>query len=213
MNPRIKMALIERRNQGSGTYRAGRDGRFTRVYPGMEEGVPESRFRDSRGREHYDNGRYAPMKDSYPDWDDGSGMDTPHVPPVYGRHMNEEKEGQSHPKNVIGFTSRNAGKPEEPMSYDEGMAWVKAMKNADGTTGAHWTIEQTNQAMEQQKINCDELDFYITMNMMYSDYCKVAKKFNCSTVEFYACMAKAFLEDKDAQGDKLSRYYEYIAKH
>ena len=34
-----------------------------------------------------------------------------------------------------------------------------------------------------------------------------------SKIEFYADMAKAFLDDKDAQPDKLARYYEYIVKH
>lgn len=29
---------------------------------------------------------------------------------------------------------------------------------------------------------------------------------------FYACMAEAFLDDKDAQPDKLARYYQYIVK-
>lgn len=51
---------------------------------------PESRFRDSRGREHYDNGRYAPARSEY---DGYSGVDygymgyhtPPYVPPVYER--------------------------------------------------------------------------------------------------------------------------------
>ena len=51
------------------------------------------------------------------------------------------------------------------------------------------------------------------MNMIYSDYCVVAEKLGTSTAEFYAGMAKAFLDDKDAQPDKLGRYYEYIVEH
>ena len=50
------------------------------------------------------------------------------------------------------------------------------------------------------------------MNMMYSDYCKAAEKVNANSVDFYAYMARAFLEDKDAQPDKLERYYRCIAK-
>ncbi len=49
--------------------------------------------------------------------------------------------------------------------------------------------------------------------MIYSDYCAVAEKLGTSTAEFYACMAKAFLDDKDARPEKLARYYEYITKH
>ena len=44
----------------------------------------------------------------------------------------------------------------------------------------------------------------------YSDYYKVAKKFNVNNTEFYADLAEAFLRDKDAADDKLMRYYEYV---
>ena len=47
--------------------------------------------------------------------------------------------------------------------------------------------------------------------MMYSDYCKVAEKLNVNIVDFCACMAKAFLDDKDAKPDKVARYWEYVA--
>ena len=86
------------------------------------------------------------------------------------------------------------------------------MQNEDGTSGPHWSMEQTEQARKQRGIDCDPLEFYVTMNMMYSDYCKAAEKVNASSVDFYAYMARAFLEDKDAQPDKLERYYRCIAK-
>ena len=45
------------------------------------------------------------------------------------------------------------------------------------------------------------------MNMMYSDYCRVAEKVGASSLDFYAYMAKAFLDDRDAAPNKLARYY------
>ena len=51
------------------------------------------------------------------------------------------------------------------------------------------------------------------MNMVYSDYSKVAKKLNVSNIDFYAEIAKAFLDDQDAAPDKLARYYEFVVKH
>ncbi|MDY4223633.1 MAG: hypothetical protein SOX75_03020 [Candidatus Limivicinus sp.] len=48
------------------------------------------------------------------------------------------------------------------------------------------------------------------MNMLYSDYFKVAKKFIVNNTEFYANLAEAFLCDKDAADDKLIRYYECV---
>ena len=87
------------------------------------------------------------------------------------------------------------------------------MKNADGTTGPHWTMEKTEEARAQRGINCDALEFWVAMNMIYSDYAKVAEKVNANSMDFYVYMAKAFLEDKDARnqgGEKLAKYYEYV---
>lgn len=51
---------------------------------------------------------------------------------------------------------------------------------------------------------------------MHSGYCKAAKKLGVNTVDLYACMAKASLNDKDAVGggaEKLAQYYEHIVQH
>ena len=252
-------------NEKSGTRIVRRDGTSYPVYPstprmdydlerrylpryGYDEDDMESRFRDRRGREHYDNGRYAPMRGAYSnDLDDTySGYPIyPTVPPIYTGY---DRSGDTHdypdgrPAMRIGFItpeedhSRYGSRVDvprmhedeyrrsemskgwaeamepEPMTKDTAMEWVKRMKNEDGTTGPHWTMEQTRQVMDQYNIQCDEIEFFVAMNMMYSDYCKVAKKHNCSTIEFYTGMAKAFLDDKDAYPEKLVRYYECIVK-
>lgn len=50
------------------------------------------------------------------------------------------------------------------------------------------------------------------MNMMYSDYCEVARHYGVDIPEFYGSLAKAFLLDKDGPkpGKKLAEYYEHI---
>lgn len=246
MNRRVKQAMMARRdkarrygsmeyiepyNEHSGSFRVSPDGTRYPVYPGME--WPDMRFRDRTGREHYDNGRFAPTNSvGYP-----YTPYNPIVPPVYERDGREHREYT--PMNKIGFVvpkeddmgrykgnemgyqsseqypgyAQYTSDAVAPMSSGTAVEWVNRMKNADGTTGAHFTMEQVRQFMEQQKIQCDELEFYVAINMMYSDYCKVAKRHNCNTMEFYGGMAKAFLDDKDAQPEKLTRYYEYIAKH
>lgn len=91
--------------------------------------------------------------------------------------------------------------------------WVHGMKNTDGTTGPHWTMEKTEEIRAQRGFNCEPLAFWVAMNMIYSDYAKVAEKFNANSIDFYAYMAKAFLEDKDTRnqgGEKLARYYKYV---
>lgn len=249
---------------------AGRDG-SRQDYERRGSSV-ESRFRDRQGREHYDNGRFAPMNEGgmwvdgrYPGgWDgqDGGRMGLPaggvpysqypihmpYIPPVY--QNNQEKEGWR-PMNKIGFNvsgemdrippefdreyrmdaghrgmdeaayrrggdrmgGHGSGTGGTRFSKEMAHEWVQGMRNADGTTGPHWTMEKTEEARAQRGINCDPLAFWVAMNMIYSDYSKVAEKVNANSMDFYVYMAKAFLEDKDARnqgGEKLARYYEYV---
>lgn len=101
----------------------------------------------------------------------------------------------------------------DKLTMQQAGTWVNSMKNADGSVGAHWTMEQTEQFRAQRGIDCSPVDFWVTMNMMYSDYCKAAKKNNTSTVDFFVDMAKAFLDDADARPGKLTLYYRYVSEH
>ena len=97
------------------------------------------------------------------------------------------------------------------------MQWAERMKNADGSTGPHWTMEQTTAIADSMGIPEHEIPRWawgVTMNMMYSDYYPVAVEFGLNRPEFYAALAKAFLLDKDGPGPerKLMEYYENIAK-
>ena len=90
--------------------------------------------------------------------------------------------------------------------------WVGSMKNADGSTGEHWTFEQTSQVMKQRNMECSPIEFYATMNMLWSDYGKIAEKFGVSNIDYWAEMSRAFLMDRDAVHNKLAHYYECIAQ-
>lgn len=90
--------------------------------------------------------------------------------------------------------------------------WSSKLENADGSKGAHWTKEQTNSVMRSYGYDCDEDEFNMAMNMMFSDYCEVANNLGNDMVQFCASMAKAFLDDKDAKDDKLHSYYKCIVK-
>ncbi len=93
------------------------------------------------------------------------------------------------------------------------MHWAEHMQNADGSTGPHWPVAQTTAVMVSRGYHYDPAVWYAAMNMVYSDYFSVAKKHGVNTVEFYADMAEAFLDDKDAGSpeEKISAYYHYIA--
>lgn len=117
------------------------------------------------------------------------------------------------------FKGRFGGNKEQmPIHMTRNMAeeWTLHMKNADGSKGAHWNIDQVKQLQEQKKElqGFDLPDVYAAINMLYSDYCEVAKKFNVNNIDFYVCMAKAWLDDEDAKAGeaKTALYYEYIAK-
>lgn len=101
--------------------------------------------------------------------------------------------------------------PRQHLTHDEAEEWCDSMVNADGTKGCHWTLEQTQDVAKQRNITCDPNDFWAVMNMMYSDYCQVAKRQSVDTPGFYADMAKAFLEDADAADGKAYLYWDCIA--
>lgn len=222
----------------------------------------DDRFRDRRGREHYDNGRFAPRNEydvedrhrdsrgrfirseyepygNYP-YDAYPSMHHPRVPPIYENEYRREQR----PMNKIGFSIGGEMEKmprefdrtyrEDEMAYRHGgermmgygashgnmkftreMAeeWTKNMENADKTHGAHWTMEQTKQVLAQRKLECDPIEFYAILNAMYSDYSDVAKKHGVNNMDFYADLAKAWLNDKDSVEDKAAAYFEYVVKH
>lgn len=243
----------------------GRRGDYTRAeYGGMQNGghEMESRFRDRRGREHYDNGRYAPQNT----YNEGGGMQTEMRTTSGGmenrggqrstRDGRFRAEGghemrsaydddEEYRMNTIGFGNRDypepvyqqggaridnggsremehrSGKKEHGGAYAEDMKltpelakeWTARMKNGDGTTGAHWPMDQVKQLMQQRGINADPAEFFAVLNAVYSDYYTVAKKHNVHNIDFYIDIAKAWIDDKDAVPDKAAAYYEYVVKH
>lgn len=101
---------------------------------------------------------------------------------------------------------------EGEMDEDTAEEWMESLENEDGTKGPHWKMEQTERLMEQRGIECDPVEFWCAINIMYSDYSKVARAHGVNKVEFYADLAKAFLKDKDAVDGKLMVYYECVVK-
>lgn len=95
--------------------------------------------------------------------------------------------------------------------------WKHMLVNADGTEGAHYEMHQIIPVAEKLKIKFDEFDekeFCMAVNMMYSDYCTVAKKYIAPDKElsFFAELAKHFLEDEDGPEapEKLALYFHCI---
>ena len=106
----------------------------------------------------------------------------------------------------------HAGSNGEPFDRKKAHEWVKKMKNADGSTGPHYKIEQSEQLRQMYCMECDKWEFYVAINMMYSDYCEVARQMGLDRSEYYANMAKAFLCDEDAGENKLQKYFTKVVK-
>ena len=90
-----------------------------------------------------------------------------------------------------------------PLTESQAKEYVSHMQNKDGSTGEHWTLEQVKAFVQSHSeySSLNVLDFYVAINMMYSDYYKAAY-----TTDNYAALAKDFIGDKDAPKNKVVRY-------
>jgi len=169
----------------------------------------ESRFRDRRGREHYDNGRYAPMRGEYDGgYDDRTrGMNTIGFE-ARGGYRNEMRMGGGSRADY-----KMGGAMADGFSREDAEKWVRSMKNADGTKGEHWNFDQVEQVIRQRRLKVDPVDMYIALNATYSDLSKFFQKHGINTMDAYVDFAKMFwLEDEDAVDDKMAAYYMYVVK-
>lgn len=103
----------------------------------------------------------------------------------------------------------------KPFDKETAMQWVDSMEDKDGVKGGAYTWHQAQQYGRNMGITGEErlVEFYAAMNAMHSDFWPAAKKFGVDKPEFYAVMAKCFIEDPDAVEDKVKMYYECIVKH
>lgn len=92
---------------------------------------------------------------------------------------------------------------------------VMKMENEDGTRGQHWSLEETSALASQYGISLsgkfNRYDWYVALNMVYSDYYKVLLNITGSNnVKHYVEFAKAWLNDKDIDEGKMWYYYQYV---
>lgn len=103
---------------------------------------------------------------------------------------------------------------EMKLTKEDMHRWKQKMQNADGTRGEHFDMQQIMHVAEKLGIKMndfDEKELCLAVNMMYSDYCKVVKKYVSAEKELmmYVELAKAFLDDADGPkpAEKLALYY------
>lgn len=120
------------------------------------------------------------------------------------------------PRKETSSDYSSASKSSEPVHLTSEMAheWVNHMENADGTTGAHWPLDQTKRIQAEREIGGDPLKFWVAMNATYSDLCQFFVKHGISNMNAYVDYVLAFwLDDQDAVPNKLAAYYESVVEH
>lgn len=209
-------------------YGYGGDGSRMGDYDRYDD-MPEMRRRGSDGRYmrgDYDRQMTGGMNPNMYSGDrmigfDRDGMNwTRRMSSDWDRPMNYSGMSEDMPSSNMGniyatgaiWTSPSNGGMMQPVTEVTAQKWVREFRNADGTTGPHFKMDQAEQYRNANCPECDRWEFYVAMNMMYSDYYETAKKFGADRPEFYACMAKAFLNDPDAGDHKLSKYMECVAR-
>lgn len=111
--------------------------------------------------------------------------------------------------------------PAAMLTREDAEAWAAGLINNDGPTsdtrthGPHWDITTTTAVASEEGVYFTHITdwmWWITLNMMYSDYCNTAKTFGTTSPSFFASLAKEFLFDPDGPGPekKLGAYYHGI---
>lgn len=122
---------------------------------------------------------------------------------------------------MLYFVRDHMGKAhhEETEHFTREMAeeWVDGMEGGDPArpNGGKWTMDQVKPVAQKYGVPTEGerfYEFWAVMNALYSDYYAVAKKYNMLNPDFFADMAMAFINDKDAVENKAAVYYECIVE-
>lgn len=127
------------------------------------------------------------------------------------RMMNDEYEGNQHHK--YGHSDYKHDK----MDQHTAERWVDEMEGSDPANpmGGKWTPEQVKPYAQKYGFPTEGdkfWEFYAVMNAMYSDAFDTAKEFNLVKPEFFASLAKGWINDKDAVPNKAKVYYECVVR-
>lgn len=98
---------------------------------------------------------------------------------------------------------------------DDYSKWLDSLINVDGSKGPHWSLDKTNDIAKEHNVYFEDIsdkDWNMALNMVYSDYSNIAKKYGIDTASFYVDIAKAWLFDPDTISgkDKLKEYFKNI---
>ncbi|MBQ2871641.1 hypothetical protein IJE86_08065 [bacterium] len=110
-----------------------------------------------------------------------------------------------------------AGDYGETLSEQELEEWKKKlMQEVEDKDRQFFTKEHIGQKAKQMGVQMKdytEEELVVATAMVYTDYCKTAKKYIGNNMDFFIELARDWLEDKDSAvkgGEKLAIYYDCI---
>lgn len=110
--------------------------------------------------------------------------------------------------NDLSLLMQNIKKMHHEFTEEDAKEWAKHMNPP-----ARWTMEQTTAVMHQNGYSHKPCEFWVVMNMLFSDYGKTMIKFSADKPEIWAALAHDFLDDPDTKPDKVGRYWRDVVKH
>lgn len=136
----------------------------------------------------------------------------------FGENRMHHGEGKGGQKMEMGGAYGMSG-GHEKLTREKAEKWVKSMYGDDPKTrGEMWSYQDAKKLAEERGLPTEGqemIDFYVVLNMVYTDYCKVAKEHGVDTEDYYADLAEAWLYDRDAKPptQKLMAYHKYVIPH
>ena len=130
---------------------------------------------------------------------------------TYSRQRNDMPEEQHQGK--IGFGEwADRG---ERMTKEKAEKWIRSMETPEGKPLQPISYAEAQRIAPNYDVGGEQdlMDFWIVINMVKSDYQDVGKKYAGDAVDFYAALARDWLNDRDAVDDKLRAYKKHIVKH
>ncbi len=105
---------------------------------------------------------------------------------------------------------------QEKLTREKAEKWVRSMRGDDPKVrGEMWNYEDAKLLAKERGIPTEGqemIDYYVVLNMVYSDYSKVAKEHGVDNEDYYADLACAWLYDADAKPptEKLMSYKKHV---
>lgn len=110
--------------------------------------------------------------------------------------------------NIMCKAMKNVGFMSMEFTEEDAKEWAKHMNPP-----ARWTMDQTTAVMHQYGYKYKPCEFYVVMNALASDYGRTMAKYGADRPDVWADLAHDWLDDLDAQGGKVGRYWRDIVRH